>query len=149
MLSEISWSTYLTAMAAATASYYIIVGLVYYRKEITGFLNRKTGNTYGTAADGNGKTEGEKAKDDLEELEEVVASLRSILDKAGQQAGKEGLISLMNQRLANYGGLRRPAFRNVIRNFIIDWAKTKCGINFSEEELETAWEDLAERDGDI
>lgn len=143
MLEEISWGTYLTAFAVLAAVYYAVVGVLYYRNEINGFLKGKFKDKDEAVGDGPKAMEASGAKGGFDELEETVASLRNILEQAGKQASKEELLEQLNATLASYDGLRQPAFRNAIRNFIVINAESHCGIAFSEEELEAAWKDFS------
>lgn len=73
----------------------------------------------------------------------MVLDLRSgILEKAGKDVGKAALLTQLQLRLTNYGGLRHPAYRAAVNNFIIRDAAECCGVDFSEEELNRAWEAL-------
>ncbi len=79
----------------------------------------------------------------FDELERLVTEIRhSILDKAGKNISKEALLAQLSERLNNYGGLRQPAYRVALTNFIIEQSENICGVSFSEEELEEAWEKL-------
>lgn len=142
MLDGITWETYLTAIAVLAAAYYAVVGVLYYRNEITGLLKGKYKDKNGAAEDERDSPEANDAKGGFDGLEKMVASIRVILEQAGKEASKEKLLEQLNATLASYDGLRQPAFRNAIRNFIIIHAESICGVNFSEEELEVAWKSL-------
>lgn len=143
MLSEITWNNYLTAVGLTAAAYYIIVGAIYYKKEINDFLKVKIhkGKSGVSKEEANGR-EGNGDKSSFEELEQLVGTLRGILQEAGKEAEKPELLIKINARLANYGGLRHPAFRNAIKNFIIINAKTYCDTEFTDDELEQSWLNL-------
>jgi hypothetical protein len=42
----------------------------------------------------------------------------------------------LKERLASFAGLRQPACRVALTNYIVRYAKTFCGVVFSEQELE-------------
>jgi len=144
MLSNVSWSEYLAAVVILLVLYYVIIGLKYYRKEITSLLSGKLPNKDNTSKNVLKSPEGrQQDAPSFDELEAVVNDLRySILDKAGNPAIKAELLGQLKQRLASYAGLRRPAYRVAINNYIITHAKEICGVVFSESELEAAWEAL-------
>lgn len=80
---------------------------------------------------------------DFDELEAVVADLkRSVLEQAGKETSKNQLLVQLKQRLANYTGLRQPAFRTALNHFIMQNAKEICGVDFTEKELDAAWREL-------
>ena len=84
-----------------------------------------------------------EAEHTFEELEGIVTDIRhSILEVAGKKVSKEELLNQLKLRLAFYGGLRLPAFRIALNNFIIQYAESICGVVFSEDELNAAWETL-------
>jgi len=56
--------------------------------------------------------------------------------------GKDDLLYLLQQRLANYAGLQKPAYRVAINNYIMTNAKEICGVVFNEYELNSAWDRL-------
>lgn len=140
MLDNYSWSDYITAMAILIAGYYLVIGAIYYRTEVRDLLsgkikfNRKKIAEHPSTAD-----EGEY-DEEFERLEAVVGDLkRSVLEQAGKEATKDQLLSQLKKRLANYDGLRRPAYRVAVNNAIIQNSKEICGVVFSEEELDAAW----------
>ena len=141
MLGKISWSNYLEAVALLIAGYYVVIGILYYRAEIKQILNGKFKRKQKISGDDTAPGEMEAA--DFDELEAVVADLKNdVLEQAGKEATKDQLLLQLQQRLANYGGLRRPAYRVAINHFIIEKAKDICGVAYSEDELEAAWRKL-------
>jgi hypothetical protein len=129
MLQGISWSTYLESAAVLTAIYYTAVAIVFYRNEIKPLLqlqaktvtNADTGSSDDTAA--------------FENLESLVHEIDSILEQAGNQATKNQLLPQLKAKLANYGGLRQPAYRAAVFNHIIKQAEEISGVRISAEEL--------------
>jgi hypothetical protein len=145
MFTSITWSNYFTALLILAIAWYIIIAIMYYRKEIFNLLQGK----YKTPFKKKTKVtpESEESEEDSEhtfdELEGIVTDIRhSILEEAGKEANKAELLKQLQQRLANYGGLRQPAFRMAINNFIIQYGESICGVAFSEDELDAAWEAL-------
>jgi len=145
MFKSITWSNYFTAAIVLAGAWYIIITLLYYRKEVFNLFNGK----YKIPIKRKNKTIEDEAEEvpeqehTFEELEGIVTDIRhSILEVAGKEADKDKLLTQLSERLANYGGLRLPAFRIAINNFIIQNAESICGVAFSEEELDEAWEAL-------
>lgn len=147
MLKGITWTDYFTAAAILAGAWYLVIGLIYYRRELRDLLRGKTKIPFTTRS----KKMMEEPDDNeealpgssFEELENTVTDIRhSILEEAGKEANKAALLRQLQNRLANYGGLRQPAFRIALNNFIIQHAENICGVSFSEEELEAAWEEL-------
>lgn len=145
MLKGITWTDYLTVAAVLVLAWYAVVAVLYYRKEIKVFFKgryRLPGKNKASVTDEYAEEDGE-GNSTFEELENIVTDIKhSILEKAGKDATKAALLSQLKARLANYGGLRQPAFRVALNNFITANAESICGVAFSEEELDEAWEAL-------
>lgn len=139
LFNGISWGNFLLAAGTLTAAYYVAIGALYYRKEISTLLS---GN--GRPPNGMDQQEADGGEGSFEQLEAVVLDLRSnILEEAGNTVSKNDLLTRLQLRLTNYDGLRHPAYRAAVNNFIIRDAADLCGVDFSEEELNRAWEALS------
>lgn len=140
MLQEITWSQYLVSTGGLLILYFLGVAAYYFRHECRQLLARKE-----TAPLVEPKQESEGSADftSYEELKQVASQLRhGMLEEAGNNAGKQQLLLRMKAVLANCGGLRQPASRRALNDYIIRQAETICGISFSVEELEAEWEPL-------
>lgn len=145
MLGKVSWGEFGAVMVILLVLYYLVIGAKYYREEIKKLLGggfpkrvtaeKETGGETSTADYG--------GADSIDELEAVVNDIRyAILDRAGKGASKPELLRQLKARLENYTGLRKPAFRVAINNYIIQHAEEICGVVFSEGELNGAWDSL-------
>ncbi len=136
MFNNISWKEYIGTMALVLAVYYLFIGIRYYRKNIrtsfsVRFRRRQHSNVAAT---------------DTDELDSIVFDIRyAILEKAGMNASKQELLRQLCERLENYSGLRKPAFRVALNNAIIQQAKDNCNVDFSTAELDDAWDWIAPR----
>jgi hypothetical protein len=136
MFCFINWGEYFISLAIILAIYYILLVAFCYRKEITRLLKGGTRQ----------QKKNQIENDDIADLEQVVHEVNGILVAAGKEADKSELLVQLKERLANFAGLRqsadakawadRPAYRVVLTNYIIRYAKTFCGVAFSEQELE-------------
>jgi hypothetical protein len=132
MLQSISWSNYLAGAALIMAVYYAWFFATYYRDELNAFIKskRQKSNDDNSASDLPEETEA------FPKLENIVHEINGILDMAGQQANKDQLLSELKLKLANYDGLRLPAYRVAVFNHIIKHAEETCGVRISADELE-------------
>jgi len=144
MLSNVSWSEYVAVIVVLAILYYLVIGIKYFREEIKALFNGKLKKSSQPAKKGSENLTNQKPVDaSFEELQAVVNDLRyGILDRLGKQANKSHLITLLQDRLAKYEGLNRPAYRVAINNYIIQHAEEICGVAFSEDELNAAWDAL-------
>ncbi|UOE51344.1 hypothetical protein MTO98_09660 [Mucilaginibacter sp. SMC90] len=148
MLKGITWGQYLIAAVAIMLLWYAIIAVLYYRKEIKAIFKGKLKLPVKKEKPEALTEEREEAYTDpgeaFDELESIAEDIKiSILEKAGKVAGKEELLGKLKERLANYGGLRQPAFRMAMNNFIIQHSEDICGVAFSEHELDEAWQAIA------
>ena len=142
MLSHYSWGDYLLTVCVLTGTYYLVIGFIYFRRDMKLPFSK-------VKLSGHGLKESNKSQDAAgtellaEELEMVANDLRyAILERAGKNASKQQLQDQLSRRLENYTGLRKPAYRVAISNYVIRHAKEICGVEFSAEELEEAWKAL-------
>lgn len=132
MFHIITWGDYLIGLTVILAVYYVLTAAFCYRREIMNLVKSRTKQRAKNQAEDNG----------IEDLEKVVREVNGILEKAGKEAGKSELLEQLKDRLASFAGLRQPAYRVALTNYIIRYANTYCGVAFSEEELEEVWETL-------
>lgn len=136
MLEQISWSQYLTGIFFLLLIYYSIIGLRFYRKELTDLFS-------GRSLDPKRAKEKELHERTFLELEMLTDEIRyRIFDKAGKEVDKMQLLQQLKASVASFSGLSKPAFRYALNNFIIHYGQHKCGVTFSEEELDAMWEAL-------
>lgn len=142
MLSQFTWGQYWGALIIAVAIYYFFVATLFYRNEIAGLFRLKL--HHHRSGDENARHEHvqKDQKTGFDGLEPVVADIKAILLKAGGGADKEQLVGELKGRVADYDGIRLPAFRNAINQYIIRNAELICGVGISEDELEAAWDSL-------
>lgn len=152
IFESISWRQYLTVVGLVLVIYYAVILLRHNRKNMGRLVKIREVP----------ETEDQNFPDDEEgddpepetapvnnnihtwdELETLVTEIgNSILEKAGKEISKAELLRQLQQRLNNYGGLRQPAFRLALNNFLIEQSENICGVTFSEEELNEAWAKL-------
>ncbi|MDR7132667.1 hypothetical protein J2X69_005041 [Algoriphagus sp. 4150] len=143
MLEAITWNQYFSALAVGMSAYYLIIIGLYYPQEFRSLLSGKIkqiNNNRQHTVEQEQRRADDNSTDPFEELEATVAELNGILGKAAHnKTSKETLLSQLIQTLSNHPGLREPAYRVAVINFILENAAKHCQINFSESELEESW----------
>lgn len=127
---------YLAGAGVLLGLYYLAMVLWLYRHRIKEWATPRTGAPLKA---------GEEAGDFLsyDALTLVATEIRhGILMEAGNQASKQELLTRLRAVLVHHGGLRTPASRGALNQFIVQQARALCGVTFSEEELEREWESL-------
>jgi hypothetical protein len=135
MLSTISWSEYLAAVAILLGLYYTAVAILFYRNEIRQFINSK--GRISLPNEPAVHSSEDRPAPDFDQLEQFIKNIDGILEAAGKEAGKEVLLAELKPMLASYTGQREPAYRVAVFNHIIQAAEKICGQRISAEELDS------------
>jgi len=130
MLKEITWANYFTAYWLIAAIYYLLVVWFCYREEFLRLLSGKR-KPSPQEPDGEPTTE-----EQMEAVETKVRELRGILEMAGPSPERAELAAQLRNALAGFSGLRRPAFRVAITNYIGLHARELSNLEFTPQELE-------------
>lgn len=139
MLDHITWKEYWIAVSLILIIYYLVIVILYYKENIRRLLSGKWKQKVSPELRADEGEVDEPEDAGFQELEAVVADLRSILERAGKTVSKEELLRLLRQRLTNYTGLRKPAYRVAVHHAVIQHAQEYCGVTFREEELDEEW----------
>jgi len=132
ILNNLSWGDYFTGIGILLACYYIGVAAICYRTEINNLI---LGSGKEETTEGGDTTA--PAPDEISELtKKALHEINSILETAGKEAGKPELLMQLRQVLASYPGIRVPAYKNAVFDYIIREAKQICGVGISAAELE-------------
>lgn len=147
MLEKITWIEYLTTTAITTGGYYLLVGGLYYRKELKelvqpGRIKFTKAPTLADTAYVSQELDEDEEDEAFELLNLVVDDVRGVMKEAGQEVGKEALLMLLQTTLTNYEGLPRSAYHDTLNDIIIEQSKELCGVVLSAAELEEVWNAL-------
>ncbi|WP_439490238.1 hypothetical protein [Algoriphagus sp.] len=142
MLEAITWNTYFCTLAIGITAYYLIILGLYYPKELCSLISGKSLQFNST-----GQQEKERKPsrtdstdpDRFEELEITVAELQGILGRARNMTDKNLLLKQLSQILSSHPGLRDPAYRVAIGNYLSENIPKQTRHKISESELETIW----------
>lgn len=141
LFKNITWSDYLLAIGAAVVVYYAVVLLLYFRKGLGQKLQYKHQRQVNDVP-GEEKRSNGNPQELIEDLELTTQDIGHSILVPGNEATHDELLEQLKVRVANFGGLSRPGYRYALNNYIIEKAKKNCGADFSEEELEEAWDSL-------
>ncbi len=150
MLSNLTWKDYAELLITLTVIYYLIIGFIYYRKDLGRLASARLSAKNRASNAENKEPAGEVTEianpyytPTIDELEELLSDIKTnILERAGISAGKAALLTELKARLANYDGLRQPAYQDALNGYITQHAKELCGVTFSEDELKEEWKKL-------
>ncbi|WP_026953583.1 hypothetical protein [Algoriphagus vanfongensis] len=142
MLEALTWNHYFSALAFGLTAYYLGIAILYYPQEIRSLISGKTMRfnliSQSEKVQPPHQTESDEL-DPFEELEITVAELQGILGKAGNMTGKQDLHQQLSHILSNHPGLREPAYRVAILNFLTENIPKNTHFDFNESELQSLW----------
>lgn len=142
MLEALTWNHYFSALAFGLTAYYLGIAILYYPQEIRSLISGKTMRfnliSQSEKVQPPHQTESDEL-DPFEELEITVAELQGILGKAGNMTGKQDLYQQLSHILSNHPGLREPAYRVAILNFLAENIPKNTHFDFNESDLQSLW----------
>ncbi|TXE13427.1 hypothetical protein [Algoriphagus aquimarinus] len=142
MLEAITWNNYFITLAIGITTYYLIIIGLYYPKELRSLISGKSMqfNPSGQQEKERHQSRTDPTKTDLfEELEVTVAELQGTLGRAGNITDKNLMLEQLSQVLSSHPGLRDPAYRVAIGNYLSENIPKVTRHDISESELETLW----------
>jgi|GEM_PF-2244762 len=145
MLEALTWNHYFSTLALGLIAYYIGIAILYYPQEIRSLISGKTMRlnliSKSERVQPQAQTESDESyePDPFEELEITVAELKGILGKAGNMTDPHELYHQLSQVLSNHPGLREPAYRVAIDNFLREHIPKFTPYHFTETELKAIW----------
>lgn len=153
MLTSISWKTYLTAIIVLAFIYYLIIAILYYRKDIhkrisdySGSKLRKQLPAVATSDEDTNvipSASQEKRNNDdvlLPATYELKRKLKELFEKAAaNNYPASELFSSVQLMLRNYPHLRDTAFQYSINNYIKSETKELFDILIPDADLAKAW----------
>ncbi|MBN9293592.1 MAG: hypothetical protein J0G96_06400 [Flavobacteriia bacterium] len=153
MLSNITWTEYLTTVGLMMIAYYTYVGLRYYPTELKRLLSMKKENGGFEDAGVNPLIEaeyededegfqGEDEQDEYSEVEALITSLTELIKKATE---KKAVLPEFKQSLRmvlrKYPSVKETPFRSSINELIVSECAKSEYHTLSEGEVNRLWED--------
>jgi hypothetical protein len=151
MLSSISWSQFLTAIAYFLVFYYIVLAGLYYRIEVLGLFKPKTirqnafsqGNVISDRSIAIGNMSGEVGKEDTDtngKVHELMQEIKDLLATAAKaKTIKEELLMALQMLLRGYPDLKELPIISEINQHIVAECKNICSITLSDAEMKMLW----------
>lgn len=155
MLTNISWTDYLIAVALSVTGYYLFVGIKYFSSEIKGLLsgNNKIQHSGLSEDPSSGKyfpvnenpepstTAFEQTSDDeFDQLDQLIGRLKTIIEGASiRKASIQELKQYLHLVLQEYPGIKNSALRSSINELVASECEKYDAVRLSEEEVEMLW----------
>ncbi len=139
MFSGISWYGYLSFLVVVVSAYYLLVFIIFYRKDINLWVNKFKGvdtrNSFlidhmqdATVVGGN---------DALENLQRDI--VQTLNEGVNRQLIEQEIIMTLEGLLTNYKDYILPQHREKINEYIIHECKNICSIHLDEEKAVSLW----------
>jgi len=160
---SLTWANYALIAGACLAGYYIVIGFVYYRKDLLQRLRPKrepvsyphkqavVGNSYQSnlssntsGSDDTGSVEG-KQQDTQPTIEDFMDEVYAFTETCGNNITKEDLGVSLRNILQKYPSLTGSSLRNVLAGVIATASETNCSIQWREDELNELWNGSVEQ----
>lgn len=129
MIKQISWNDYFSTVALVLIVYYLIVVVYFFRAEIGNLLS---GNLSSRTESGNDQY----SEDISNSSAQIVHKISDILKIHGVNARKDILLTELRDVLNGYAGMKMPAYRNAILDYVVRESRQVCGVEISVIELE-------------
>lgn len=158
MLTNISWTDYIVAVAILLAVYYIFVGMRYFLADIKHIVSGKSNLNFrvGISSDtvresiqpSEKKSNGENpafettTDDDLAEVEHLIERLKSVIaDASGKKLISKELKQYLHLVLQEYPNIKNSPFRTSINELVASECEKYSAVTLSEDEVEVLWMD--------
>jgi len=137
MLTGITWAQFLEGIALLLIGYYVVVGMLYFKKEISVVVQRKAN----AATQENDETYAQSSQDPLmPQIYELMVSIKEHMQRAAthQYVSNETIFGLQ-QLIQQYPAVKASRFIPSINNEIIQLSNELLAHPFTDDELTAIW----------
>jgi hypothetical protein len=158
MLTNISWTDYIIAVAILLAAYYFFVVMRYFFADLKNLISGKSnvkfmvGISYDTVSESiqtseknyNGESPAFETTtdDDFAEVEHLIERLKSVIaDASGKKLIPQELKQYLHLVLQEYPNIKNSPFRSSINELVASECEKYGAVTLSEDEVELLWKD--------
>lgn len=160
MLTNISWTDYIIAVAISLAVYYFFVGIRYFSADLKDLVTGKRELKFRAAIpDDTDESEsiqtseknynGESpafettTDDDFAEVEHLIERLKSVIaDASAKKLIPQELKQYLHLVLQEYPNIKNSPFRTSINELVASECEKYGAVTLSEDEVELLWKDV-------
>lgn len=155
MFTTISWGNYLIAFALVSLTWYIYVGLRYYKNELLAFFHgKKKAGSGNRLSDGATPRENifidqpttppirisELEDDTFQEVDHLIGRLKKLFSEIQSTVVEEEFTNYLRLLLAEYPLLGQSVFKSQVNEFILsEIARGNLPFQFTEQHLNQLW----------
>lgn len=158
MLTNISWTDYIIAVAIFLAAYYFFVGMRYFSADLKDLVSGKSNLKFMVVLPHDKVSEsiqpseknygGESpafettTDDDFVEVEHLIERLKSVIaDASGKKLIPQELKQYLHLVLQEYPNIKNSPFRSSINELVASECEKYGAVTLSEDEVEHLWKD--------
>jgi len=158
MLTNISWTDYIIAVAILLTTYYFFVGIRYFFDDLKALFSGKSnlrfmvGISYDTVSESIQSSEKNYSvestaletttDDDFAEVEHLIERLKSVIaDASGKKLIPQELKQYLHLVLQEYPNIKNSPFRTSINELVASECEKYGAVTMSEDEVELLWKD--------
>lgn len=153
MIKAISWNEFLTFTGLLMVTYYVIITILFYRKEFIDILSNRKKIAFSKLSQkqniavpvsdiGASQSMHQSTADNtlMPVVHELMEELNQVITVARRKRyAKEELVFSIQQVLHNYVQLKQTTFQISINSYIESEIKNHCSIHLSAGEMNTLW----------
>ena len=143
MLKSISWGECIEVTLMMAAFYYLVIGGLYYRKELLGvFKGQRLGSPGATTKSGMvaSPPPANTVPQDFALTEQIVAEVKRVVKKVmDDQVEREDMLGSVAHILEPYTHLENTPYGIAINHFIIRECETNYSVHLNEDEVRKLW----------
>ena len=158
MLTNISWTDYIIAVAIFLAAYYFFVGMRYFSADLKDLVSGKSNLKFmgvlshdkvsesiqpsEKSYDGESPAFETTTDDDFVEVEHLIERLKSVIaDASGKKLIPQELKQYLHLVLQEYPNIKNSPFRTSINELVASECEKYGAVILSEDEVEHLWKD--------
>jgi hypothetical protein len=159
MLTNISWTDYIIAVAIFLAAYYFFVGMRYFSADLKDLVSGKSNLKFMVVLSHDKVSEsiqpseknynGESpafettTDDDFVEVEHLIERLKSVIaDASGKKLIPQEFKQYLHLVLQEYPNIKNSPFRSSINELVASECERYGAVTLSEDEVELLWKDV-------
>ena len=160
MLTNISWTDYIIAVAILLAAYYFFVGMRYFSADLKDLVSGKrelkfravipddtdeSESFQSSEKNYNGESPAFETTtdDDFAEVEHLIERLKSVIaDASGKKLIPQELKQYLHLVLQEYPNIKNSPFRTSINELVASECEKYGAVTLSEDEVELLWKDV-------
>ncbi len=137
MFSNISWQNYLTGMAIALAVYYLVVGLKFYRSEISNLYKPRPKRTLELQEI---EEDPPHENDQLVEIENLISRVKEVFEMAKDRRLTSGEVEeFLSLVFAEYPSVKHSDWRDSVNELVVSESEKVAGIRLTTQQVNQLW----------